>query len=109
MYDVEMMKKKAAKEALEDLIEQIMGMEGNIDGEEEMPSMKHEMDEMKSSGEEKSPMMEESDMDEADMEDKQMYMTGKKKPVMKKSMTIMIGSGGSKSPMKQMMKKLKNG
>ena len=109
MYDAESMKKMAIKTAIEDLIEQMDSIEGKIGDDEES------MEEPKMS-EPKTPEMVEAveslaegeGMDEDMLKEKMDFMKGVKKPLGKKSMTVMM-SIGKPSPMKSSKKKLAYG
>lgn len=93
----DMLKKKAAKEALEELICEMMGLEAkgmDSESEPEESSMKEKI------AEATGDMMEDegSDMDESDMMEKMEYMQGAKKPSLKKSMTVMMKNASMKKP-----------
>jgi len=104
MQDVEM-KKHAAKQALEDLIDQLLKIEGTLpdDGKEAMK-------ESDSEGEGEGmveELMEKAmpEMDEDFAEEKKEYFSAPKREAPKKSMTVMMSSGTL--PIKAMMKKKK--
>lgn len=100
---MDMMKKEAAKKALEELIAQMMGMEGKAhDAEEAMESPAEEVMEAAKDPEESIEMSRDDAGDKSDDGDKQAFMRGKKRPMKGKAMMVMMKA---EMPKKAMMKK----